>query len=81
VPDKKIEALWLSYRAILPKDASANQIIETRRAFYAGAQGLFHAILTALEPGQDATEGDLAYMDNIERELRDFAVLIADGVA
>ncbi len=81
MPDKKIEALWSSYRAILPKDAGTTQIIETRRAFYAGAQGLFHAILNSLEPGQDATDGDLKYMDDIQRELSDFAMLIKDGVA
>ena len=42
---KPIEEYWNSYRAILPKDAGATQIIETRRAFYAGAEALYAALM------------------------------------
>lgn len=34
-----IQAAWESYKAqVVPKDASKTQVIETRRAFYAGCQ-------------------------------------------
>lgn len=79
--DKSIKYQWDTYRLILSKDAGATQIIETRRAFYAGAQALFYAILTALEPGSDATDNDLAYMDKLDKELRQFAIDIKNGVA
>lgn len=79
--EKRIGELWESYRQVLPRTASATQVIETRRAFYAGAQGLFHSILTMLEPGEDATDGDLSKMDAIQKELHDFAKLIESGVA
>lgn len=81
VAKKRIEEQWKTYRVILPEDASAAQIIETRRAFYAGAQALYHTVLTSLEPGQDATEADLSMMENIDRELRDFCDLVKNGVA
>jgi hypothetical protein len=78
---KHVETLWLSYRAILPKTASASQIIETRRAFYAGCQGLFHYILSNFEKGEEATDADMAMMDDITRELSEFAKLVGNGVA
>lgn len=79
---KPIAALWESYRkVVLPKEAHGTQIIETRRAFYAGAQALFHATLSKLEPGDEATDNDLAYMDDIDQELREFCELVRNGVA
>lgn len=76
-----VRSQWEAYRAILPKDASATQIIETRRAFYAGAQCLMHLLLQRLEPGTEETENDLKMMDDIDSELRQFAINISNGVA
>ncbi len=78
---ERIKKIWETYRAILPKDASANQIIETRRAFYAGADALFVTILNLLEPGAEATDNDLKMLDEIQKEFNDFAELIKNGVA
>ncbi len=69
----RVKELWQSYQKILPKDAGITQIIETRRAFYAGASALFYLILNKLEPGTEETENDLKMMDEIDQELREFA--------
>jgi hypothetical protein len=77
-----IEQSWLSYRAaVLPGDAAATQVIETRRAFYAGARGLLTIIMSILEPGSEVTEGDLRTMVLIEAELRLFAAQVRAGLA
>ncbi len=78
---KPIAKLWESYLLILPKDATANQITETRRAFYAGAQALFHSILVNLDPDQEPTENDLRRMDDIQQELREFREMVLKGRA
>jgi hypothetical protein len=58
---------------VLPEDVGPIQLLETRRAFYAGAQHLFSTILHMLDPGEDPTEADLTRMDAIDKELRDWA--------
>ena len=78
---RHIEKLWQTYKKVLPKDAGATQIIETRRAFFAGAGGLYECILNILEPGTEATDNDLKRMDEINAELHEFVSLIKNGVA
>src|SRR5688572_7099004 len=65
-----VKSQWDTYRVVMPKDAGATQIIETRRAFYAGAQALLHLMLKKFEPGLEETENDLQMMDDIDAELR-----------
>lgn len=71
---KAIEKGWKSYRTmVIPKDASAVQIEECRRAFYAGAAILWEGMMKALDPNDsDATEGDLSIMASIQAELDEF---------
>ena len=70
---KIIEAGWLSYlHLVVPRNASAVQVEETRRSFFAGAQHLFGSIMTMLEPGMEPTETDLKRMDYIAVELKEF---------
>lgn len=76
-----LKSLWLTYKAILPNTAGATQIIETRRAFYAGADALFRSLLVSLDEDHEPTEADLMKMDDIDAELRQFAVDIRNGVA
>ena len=77
-----IEKSWLSYRqSVIPKNAGPTQLIESRRAFYAGAQGLFTILVTILEPGQEATDADLATMDGIDAELKRFLDAVKAGLA
>lgn len=68
-----IEAGWVAFSEItIPKDASSAQMNDMRTAFYAGAQHLFGSIMTILDPGDEPTDADLARMDQIDRELREF---------
>ena len=51
-----IEAGFASYKiAVMNPNAGTDQIIETRRAFFAGAQHLFASIMSVLEPGSEPT--------------------------
>lgn len=65
-----VAALWDSYLSeVVPKKAMPNQIIETERAFYAGANALFRMIINRLESGEEPTEADLKFIDEINNEL------------
>lgn len=68
---KPLLAGWKRYASIIPAGASAVQIEETRRAFYAGATVLF-GLLMKLEGGSEATAVDLETMDHIAAELAAF---------
>jgi len=77
-----IEKVWLSYRhAVIPAAAGATQVIESRRAFYAGAQALLQTILGILEPGEDPTEEDLRTISLIQAELNRFNDKVKAGLA
>jgi hypothetical protein len=77
-----IEEAWLSYRnAVIPAAAGATQLIETRRAFYAGACGLLQTVLKILEPGQEATAADVRTVGLIAAELRRFNDAVKAGLA
>lgn len=79
---RRIEALWNSYREnVLPAECSEIQITETRRAFYAGVKGFLGYLLTVLDPAADPTEEDLWIMEEIERELKEFAEHVGEGQA
>ncbi len=73
---------WDSFaRACLPPRCSATQRREMRRAFYAGAQGILVKILISLSSEAGATAEDLAVMEDLERELNDFAKAVSQGRA
>lgn len=83
-PDKErlIETPWLAYREqVIPQNAGTAQLTECRRAFYAGAHALLTTIMNILEPGADATEGDLRTMDSIAAELKRFNAQVKAGIA
>lgn len=70
---KLVEAGWVGYRAmVLDPAAPQIQIDECRMAFFGGAQHVFGAIMTMLEPGDDPTDNDMRRMDAIDKELREF---------
>lgn len=70
---KLIEAGWVSLRlAAVPLDAPATQLDEMRNAFFAGAQHLFSSIMTMMEDGADATDGDMSRLGLIQTELDGF---------
>jgi hypothetical protein len=75
-----------SYRSkVIPFDASAVQIRETRRAFYAGAQAILTAMLNIEQgpPFAPLTEADLtAGADKVEAlrlELQQFVKSVGRG--
>ncbi|MFZ1007181.1 MAG: hypothetical protein WAN65_10110 [Candidatus Sulfotelmatobacter sp.] len=68
-------------RLTLPKDCSATQRQEVRRAFYAGAQGILHGVIAAFAPESEPTTADLQIMADLERELSDFADAVKAGRA
>lgn len=72
---------WASYhREVIPADAPAIQIQESKRAFYAGAWALFQAIQKIMDPSsEEPTERDLRVMDSIDRELREFNASVLAG--
>jgi hypothetical protein len=65
-----IETEWRNFaERVLPADAPDVQRVEMRRAFYAGAIALFHALVTGMDPGDETTDADLARMDSIKAEF------------
>lgn len=68
-----IESQWLDYRRqVIPSTAPSVQVIESRRAFYAGARALLTGMLERFDPGRAPTAEDLAIMDGIKDELERF---------
>lgn len=77
-----IEKSWLSYRTeCIHAEAGQLQLIESRRAFYAGARALLTAITDILEPGEEATDADIAMLEAIHVELNDFMDALKAGKA
>ena len=74
-----IELGFSSFVAACYKDAgpSPDQCRQLRDAFFGGAQHLFASIMTILDPGEEPTAADMQRMDQIHRELEDFAGALA----
>lgn len=72
---------WESYRnEVLPQNAPFFQVLECRRAFYAGAQALMSGVLNSLDPGSNPTEQDIEIMTGIQSELSQFCESVRNGV-
>ena len=68
-----VEKLWESYRAIVPVEASHAQVLETKRAFFAGALAMWNAAMGNLfEEGDEPTDQDMRRMGEIQDELEAF---------
>lgn len=68
---KTIGEQWASYLAeVIPPEAPAVQVEECKRAFYAGAQGMFALVMEAVAPEDDDACG--ARLQGIEREMQDW---------
>lgn len=75
-----IAQAWLSYRSrVLPQDAPSIQVIECRRAFYAGAQAFWTEMQALSGPGSDATADEARALDSLQQELRQFARSVEAG--
>ena len=78
--NRPIEEAWLDFsRKCLPVTAGPVQRQEMRRAFYAGAMGLYSHLMTDLDPGVDPTDADLARMAAIDADLARFGAEVQTG--
>lgn len=70
---------WAEYREkLIPPEAGAVQVEETRRAFYAGAIQVFHGIHNGLSGGDDIGPEDEELIRGIATELDEYvASLVA----
>ncbi len=73
---------WDKYaRLVLPSDAPLVQKMETRRAFYAGAQSILFRVIQSFAPESEPTDADMQIMEDLHQELHDFAQSVKDGRA
>lgn len=73
---------WRDFeRRILPATAGPVQFVETRRAFYAGAQTMFNLVTGGLDADHEPTDLDVAYVESLFQEMQQFARAIAEGKA
>lgn len=68
-----IADLWDTYRIKVLPDAGPIQILECRRAFYAGIAGWNGLIVSCLEETDDLTVSDQEWLDARHDELMRFA--------
>jgi hypothetical protein len=79
---RTVAQAWGDYRLlVVSKTASAAQIKEIRRAFYAGAESLMVEILNGLSPGPDAKPSDEDFLNALHAELLAFASDVKKGLA
>lgn len=80
---KTLASEWAKFkRLIVPKDAPEVQIVETRRAFYAGANSMTLCIMAASsDPGDDPTEADISRMSALYAEIEAFSAEVKAGRA
>lgn len=65
-----VEGGWQAMRAIaIPPDAPEVQLKSMRMAYYGGAQHLFSAIMSIMDPDDEVTPKDLERMTQIHNEL------------
>lgn len=81
-PMRLMAEAWMSYReSVVPANAGPTQVVESRRAFYAGAECLLVGVMKMLDPGTEPTDADLARMESLHAELLAFAKDVAEGRA
>jgi len=76
-----IADFWTSYRRdVVPADAPPVQLIECRRAFYAGAAAMLSGMMDAAgEPGEPG-EQDIRRVEDLAGEVSRFALGASFGV-
>ena len=76
-----INELWISYMdEVLPKDAPAVQIQESKRAFVAGARGVI-GILLAIGDDSVSEEQGVDIIEALHQECRAFVKDVLEGRA
>lgn len=74
---------WEDYRtAVYPVSGVTNvQLIETRRAFYAGGWAILNKAATMMSPGATESMADIAVVEALRDELEAFAIGVGLGKA
>ena len=62
-------------------EADSTQMVETRRAFYAGATSMFTLMTEGLDEDHEPTQLDISYVSSLKAELDYFRRLVARGQA
>lgn len=78
----RLKEQWNSYsRQVMPCNASAVQIQECRRAFYAGAQALMGVMTGGITDAPGETADEMQMMSDLHSELEEFCRQVKDGRA
>lgn len=78
---KTINGQWLDYRAkVISPNAPEIQLIESKRAFFAGALALFHLQISGVSDEEEFTETDQHLIENLVNELHAFQKRVAEGL-
>ena len=79
---RRMTEQWDSYDLkVVPAAAGNAQRQETRRAFYAGAQALMGIVMNSLSLDSEPTDEDVAVMEDLDAELREFVAKVKAGQA
>ncbi|MFN3261233.1 MAG: hypothetical protein ACE37J_11815 [Pikeienuella sp.] len=71
-PKRPINDAWEKFRLmVIPDKASAVQIAEMQKAFYAGAAIHRSLLINGVSDEDEPTEADMALMERIDAELRE----------
>lgn len=80
--EQRIQQQWVEYaERVIPKGAPTVQIVECRRAFFAGAVAFHSVMLNGLSGCDDITSADEAMMLELDAELRQFNEDVKEGRA
>ena len=75
----RIQALWNRYRTeVMPPDCPDVQVIETRRAFYAGVESALNKLASEMSEGDPNDERMLM---EVQQELTEFVKKVKFGQA
>lgn len=72
---------WSDFeRQCIPEGAPTMQVVEMKRAWYAGAATLFSLVSGGLDADHEPTDLDVAYLDSLHQELKVFANRLVVGL-
>jgi hypothetical protein len=78
-----IDKEWRAFASRIYQGASPLQVQECRRAFYAGAVSMFHAMVESVSSGESdqPTAADLQLMEDIDTEIETYVQDLQHGRA
>ena len=79
---KRLAKAWEDYeRKVLPPTAGRTQRIESRRAFYAGAQTIMAVMIGGMSDSADVEPEEIDLMENLDAELKAYVEDVLAGKA